>query len=125
MDQIGNPTELSMCAIQASDFIGQVLVLEFILELVIEFLVAALPFDETSSRITTGHFDLGVPLVPRCAAGVSVFVEGNVGSSSHGLEEKGCCCAPTVHVDDLPQVANAGCCPQHRICKWLVTGAMF
>ena len=104
--------------------IGQVLLLESIPELEIEFLVATSPCDERGSKITTGCFDLGVPLVARCAARVSVFVEGRVGSSSHGLEGKRCGCAPSVHVDDLTQVVNAGSCPRHDTCVSLVQEVM-
>ena len=119
MDQVVDPSNLSMHAIQTCNLTGQVVLHEAVPVPPVEFLVAFSPVDKGCSRILTGHFDLGVPLVAYCTARGSAFIEGCVRRGSHLLIGKRCCVAPAGYVDNLTQAVDAGICPRHDICVLL------
>ena len=106
--QVVDPTNLSMHAVQACNLIGQVGLDEIVAESPVELFVAFLPFDKGISKILTGHFDLRVPLVGRCAARGSVFVEGRVRRPSHHVVGERRCFTPAVYVDNAAQFVNGG-----------------
>ena len=101
MDQVADPTTLSMHAVQACDLVGQVGLDDFVPESPVEFFVAFSPVDKGISKILTGHFDLRVPLVAWCAAQGYAFVEGCVRRPLQRLIGERCCLAPAVYVDKV------------------------
>ena len=119
MDQVGDPTNLSMHAMQACNLAGQFGLHEAVPVSPVELLVAFSPVDKGFSKIATDHFYLGVPLVALCAARGSAFIQGCIRRRSHRIIGKLCCLAPAVNVDNLTQLVDASICPGHDNCVLL------
>ena len=78
MDQVVDPTNLSVHAVQACDLVGLVTLHEVVPVSPVKLFIAFLPVDKGPSKILTSHFDLCVQLVAWCAATGSAFIEGSV-----------------------------------------------
>ena len=98
MDQVLDPANLSMHAIQMCSLPGQVVLHEVVPELPV---------------------NLGIPLVAWCAARGFTFVGGCVRRGSHGLIGKRFCFAPAPYVHNITHVIHAGSCSLHDICVLL------
>ena len=118
MDQLVDPTNLPMHAVQACDLVVLVGLHELVPVSTVEFFVAFSPIDKDPSKILTSHFNLRVPLVACCAGRGFAFIKGCVRRASHGLIGEGRCFAPAVYVNNLAQIKNEGICPRHRGEEW-------
>ena len=130
MDQVVDPTNLSMHEVQACDLVGQVGLDKIVPESPVQFFVALSPVDKRISKVLTGHFDRHVPLVAWCAAGESAFVEGCVRRALHRLIGEQRCLAPAVYLDNVTQIVNGCVCLRHNfrvaraqeLMAWSLTG---
>ena len=110
MDQVVDPTNLSMHAVQACDLRLD----EIVPESPVEFFVAFSPVDKGIPKILTGHFDLRVPLVAWSAARGFAFVEGRVRRASHRLIGERRCPTAAVYGDNVTQIVNGGIRLRHN-----------
>ena len=110
MDQVVDPTDIPMHAIQACDLVGKVGLHEAVPVPRVEFLVAFSAVDKGLSKFLATHFDLRVPLLARCAARACAFIEECVRGPLHRFRGKQRCLAPGVYVDNVAQIENAGVC---------------
>ena len=124
MDQVVDPANRWMHAVQACRFAGLVGPNEAVPVPPVEFLVAFSPVDKGFSKILASHFDLGVPLVAWCTARGSALFEGCVRRGSHLVIGKRRCLAPAVYVDNFTQIIVAGIYPRHNNCVLLAQEVM-
>ena len=90
-------------SVQACNLIGKVGLDEIVPESPVELFVALPPVDKGPSKVLTSYLDLPVPLVPRRATSIPVFIEGCVRRASHRLVGERRCSTPAVYVDDFAQ----------------------
>ena len=107
VDSIGNvyqvvdSRDLSMHAVESSNFTRQGIFGEALSESPMELFVERSPFDEGRSKVLASHFDFCIPLVSRLTTEIPTLTERCVRSASRQFVRKWCGSSPTVDVDGL------------------------
>ena len=105
-----------MHAVQRRNLIWQVSLGGILPESPVDLFVALPPVDEGLSKVLTSHFYLCVPLVPRRATSIPMFIEGCVRCASHRLVGERRCSTPAVDVDVFAHFSDGGVRTRHNCC---------